>query len=382
MKRALIITCNDSYDYGTRTKYVEKVLLDQGYRVEHLISDFDHRNKKAYIAPHPGVIHYIHVPPYLKNMSFQRIWSHIRFGQQAKDFVMDGEYDLIYHCAPPNFTIMELSKCKRQRNFCLITEIGDMWPESIPVGVCLKKSLKIPFSIWSEMRDKYLYNSDIIIAECDLFRDKLKKNTAIEQIQTLYFCKEFIGNERVVSYKPGDEVILCYLGSINNIIDIDMIKKVLEYICKRTAVTLHIIGEGEKRRELIDAVKSAGAHVEFHGVLFDEQKKIEIFNQCHYALNIMKPEVFIGMTMKSLDYFSAGIPIINNIRGDIWEMVLRETIGFNISEKTIEQIANAIYELTPQMYNQMNASVRRTYNCFFSVDSFEHGLIKAINHCL
>ena len=44
---------------------------------------------------------------------------------------------------------------------------------------------------------------------------------------------------------------------------------------------------------------------------------MKIINQCHYALNIMKKDVCVGMTMKSLDYFSFGIPIVNNIEGDI-----------------------------------------------------------------
>ena len=35
----------------------------------------------------------------------------------------------------------------------------------------------------------------------------------------------------------------------------------------------------------------------------------------------MKQEVFVGLTMKSIDYFEAGLPIINNIHGDTWNIV-------------------------------------------------------------
>ena len=45
MKKALIVSCNDFYDYETRTKYVECYLNNKGYKVEHLISDFNHRTK-------------------------------------------------------------------------------------------------------------------------------------------------------------------------------------------------------------------------------------------------------------------------------------------------------------------------------------------------
>ena len=52
----------------------------------------------------------------------------------------------------------------------------------------------------------------------------------------------------------------------------------------------------------------------------------------------MKTTVNVGMTMKSLDYFSFGIPIINNIRGDISKLVQDENIGFNIEESNIKEV--------------------------------------------
>lgn len=368
MKKALIITCNDSYDYETRTRYVEMVLKEKGYTVEHLLSNFDHRTKKKYKADRQGVIHYIEVPVYSKNMSLQRIWSHIRFGRQVKKFVMERNYDLIYHCSPPNYTIKQLETCKNKKGFKLITEIGDMWPESIPIGNGLKRMLKIPFSIWSGLRDKHLENSDVIIAECDLFRDTLKTNTGIEDIQTLYFCKEYTGETRTISYKPGDSISLCYLGSINHIIDIDMIEKTIAEMKKMIPVTFHIIGEGENRKALIEATEQAGATVIFHGIVYDENEKKAIFNKCHYALNIMKPDVFVGMTMKSLDYYSAGLPIINNIGGDVWKMVETERNGFNISIESCADIVNKIVGLTGSQYQELCKSVKSTHHRHFSVE--------------
>ena len=64
-------------------------------------------------------------------------------------------------------------------------------------------------------------------------------------------------------------------------------------------------------------MKSAGAEVFYHGKVFDSKEKNRIFETCHYGLNIMKDSVFVGLTMKSMDYFE-GLPIINNIQGDTW----------------------------------------------------------------
>ncbi|WP_249869219.1 hypothetical protein [Oceanobacillus saliphilus] len=94
-------------------------------------------------------------------------------------------------------------------------------------------------------------------------------------------------------------------------------------------VTLHIIGDGEKKEELIDCAKLSGATVIYHGKIYDQNKKQQIFDCCHYGLNIMKDSVFVGLTMKSIDYFEAGLPIINNIRGDTWDLVEKHGIGIN-----------------------------------------------------
>lgn len=378
MPKALIITCNDSYDYGTRTRFVEQVLKEKGYLVEHLLSDFDHRSKKRYTAKHEGNIHYIHVPTYSKNISFRRIWSHFCFGKKVKKYVLNSEYDLIYHCAPPNYTIKELSWCKSKKSFSLITEVGDMWPESIPVGNTLKKILSIPFEVWSSLRDRYLFNSDIVISECDLFRETIQRKTGISNIQTLYFCKDYTGDNRTITYSLGHEIVLCYLGSINNIIDIEMIGKIIKTLKKNIPVKLHIIGDGENRQYLIETAEQNGANVVFHGSIYDEDKKKEIFDQCHYALNIMKSEVFVGMTMKSLDYFSAGLPMINNIGGDIWKMVDEEKVGYNINWSSVDKSVDSIIKTVDNEYRQIRENVRITHQKHFSIQHFEEQLNKYV----
>ena len=44
------------------------------------------------------------------------------------------------------------------------------------------------------------------------------------------------------------------------------------------------------------------------------------------------------MTIKSMDYFSMGVPIINNIKGDTWELVEKEKVGVNVKENYFEDL--------------------------------------------
>ena len=64
-------------------------------------------------------------------------------------------------------------------------------------------------------------------------------------------------------------------------------------------------------------------------------EKINILAPCDYALNIMKDNVSVGLTIKSIDYLSYGLPLINNIKGDTWKLINDEKIGLNICDGLI-----------------------------------------------
>lgn len=374
MKSAAIISCMDNYDYNTRTKYVSQFLSQNGFDVVFIVADFDHRNKRPYRADRDDEIKYIHVPKYKKNISLKRLWSHISFGKKVGIHVSHHKYDLVYYCAPPNCAIKELGKCKKQKDFMLITEIGDMWPETMPVSPMIKRLLHVPLSFWASLRDKNLILSDCVIAECNLFKEKIIENSHASRVETIYFCKTFRGRQKDVLYKPGDVLRLCYLGSVNNIIDIELICKLLRKLSAEVEVEFHIIGDGENRNQLIEAAGSSGAVIRHYGAVYDEDKKQEIFDHCHYALNIMKDTVCVGMTMKSLDYFSYGIPMINNIGADISEMIDKFHLGFNMGEDSLSICVSQILSTSEAAYKEMCENVKNSHARYFSVDVFERKL--------
>ena len=49
----------------------------------------------------------------------------------------------------------------------------------------------------------------------------------------------------------------------------------------------------------------------------------------------MKKSVCVGLTMKSIDYFEFGLPIINNIKGDTWNAVEEYGIGINYRRRDL-----------------------------------------------
>lgn len=365
MKKAVCISC--THHYNERLAPVENVLRGAGYECAYITSDFHHIRKQPHRVELP---HCTQIPtlPYTKNISLARIRSHMRFAKDAIKATEAMKPDLVYIEVPPNSLCREAARMKKRNpNITLIFDVFDMWPESFPSSK-LKKLLKLPFGIWGSFRNKSLHAADMVFTECDLFRNALQPYLKGVKNQTLYLCRPSATTEYCKSLPQQEDIHLCYLGSINNIIDIPAISALIAQVQALRPVVLHIIGDGETLEQFVSAVEQAGAKVEFHGSIYDNDKKQEIFDVCSFGLNIMKDSVYIGLTMKSLDYFAGGLPIINSIGGDTHRLVEERGIGINLNRDDPAVTAREMVALDAQAQLKMR---NNTLNCFHELFSEE-----------
>ena len=115
--------------------------------------------------------------------------------------------------------------------------------------------------------------------------------------------------------------------------------------------------------QLLQALRDAGAEVDWLGVVFDESRKHEVMSRCHFGFNLMKPDVCVGLTMKSVDYFRHDLPILNNIPADTAELVDREQVGLNVGEDTAVRVAAMTVEDCLRMRRTSAGSLTRTLTC-------------------
>lgn len=354
--KVTIINCFDTYEH--RVDLLVEYFIKRQDEVNVITSNFRHI-EKTIRQDQKDKFSYIEAKPYYKNLSYDRLSSHWKL---AKDIFLNLEQDidLLWVLVPPNSFVKRAAEYKRKNpKVKLIFDIIDMWPETMPIGGL---KTKFPINQWGKLRDDYLDEADYIVTECDLFQTRLPKKISKDKLSTIYLSREIKPSEnQIVSNLPENAIGLCYLGSINNIIDLDMIGKILMSISRKNKVVFHIIGGGEKKEQLLSRANTAKVEVIDHGKVYDKELKQAIFNQCHFGLNIMKPSVFVGLTMKSLDYFEAGLPIINNIVGDTWEFVEKHGIGINTKNGDV----NLNYY---QASNRDN--VRKFYETYFSYEEF------------
>lgn len=358
--KAVIVTPFDNYSYNVRIKYVEKYLMALGYDVKILSSDFDHREKKTYNLNRKR-LELIHVPEYKKNLSLDRMYSHYIFAKKVVARIKEINPDFIYGSIPPNFIVKFISEYKKKNpKVNLIYEVGDLWPETLPLSNYLKRLSYPILKTWGLLRDNYLNYGDGIIFECELFKNVLSKSLGETPGKTIYLCKE---NSRPDEFQPIISDVLCfvYIGSINNTIDVNLIIEFLNEVKLYRKVKLEIIGKGENLSNLHDSCKKYDIDYIDHGAIYDETIKCNILQHCQFGFNIMKESVAVGVTMKSLEYFHWGIGVINNIPADTADIISRDECGLNICKNDFKKAAKRIGTMTTLEIIRMMSNSRNVY---------------------
>ncbi|MBM6880005.1 hypothetical protein H6A09_04945 [[Clostridium] spiroforme] len=348
----IIVNCFDTYEH--RVDLLCSFFTNRGDNVKVYTSNFRHFEKTERIDNKENYI-YVKTNHYYRNISLKRLWSHYKLSKNIFKKLEKESIDLLWVLIPPNSFTKDAAKYKKKHQKTkLIFDVIDMWPETMPVY----KFENLPvIKTWKNLRNKWIDFADCVVTECDLYQEKLIDYVKESKMRTIYLAREiseYKGNPNL----SKDIISLCYLGSINNIIDIPTIGNIIKELRMKKPIILHIIGDGENRNKLIAVAERAGAKVIYHGKVYNQFEKLKIFDSCHFGLNIMKESVFVGLTMKSIDYFEAGLPIINNIKGDTWRMVEEYGIGFNFNKKIPDN-------------NFTRDDVRDFYEKIFSVGNFE-----------
>lgn len=371
MKKAVLISCFNWYE--KRLFFIRQELIKKGYDVVVLLSDYDHI-KKNVLENRFLECEYVSVPFYKKNISLTRAKSHFAFGHSINERLEEIKPDFIYALVPPNNVGYYCSRYKKNNpKTKLIIDVIDLWPESMTIPLLKYNVLAL---LWKKLRQRALLSADRVVLECDYYKQVLSADLVDEKTSVLRLFSEFkcsdliFADECQMTYRTqinNQKISFAYLGSLNSIIDYDAILAILNsLILLGFYVEFQIIGEGSERKRFIEKLKKIGVNVIYYGMIFDTSKKIQLLSHCDFAFNMMKNSVAVGLTMKSIDYFSIGLPIINTIKGDTWELVEAESIGFNFSG----DIDDFVVFCKEVDINVLRKNVRKMFFKYFTVESF------------
>lgn len=350
--------------YNVRTGKFVNDYIKKGYDVIYVTSDFDHMTKKRYYFNEYKNSKQLHVISYKKNLSISRILSHLIFSYKTFYMLLACKPELVYVEVPNNSLVKSSAKYKKINNAEIIVDVFDMWPESMPVKT---KNMIVNrgFNIWRNFRNKNLKFADQIWIECDYYRELLSAQKINLPMETKYLTLE--NAETSIETKVSeDEIDLCYLGSINNIIDISLIEKIVSELAKNKRTRIHIIGDGERKDEFLEILKQNSIEIIDHGKVYEIDKLQEIFNQCWFGINVLREDLAIGITMKSISYFRGGLPIINTVQGDTSRFVEECNIGINVDRHDVNSCVSRILNITKDDLACMKNNTRNLFEQKFA----------------
>lgn len=366
-----VVIVTNSTSYEPRAEKVGQFLQQYGHQVMWLESDFHHIEKKKLrreLAGHQ----YIDTVPYQKNMSVRRLYSHYDFSKKMWKTLENQTIDLLYVLIPSNSLLPAAVRLKKKLGAKLVIDMIDLWPESLPIKI-LEGSW--PIRVWKNLRDDYLPSADLILTECGLYQELLglKDNPNGTRAAVMYWPKEREAAGESRFWTETEELHLAYLGSINHIIDMDLIVDLLQRVDEKKKVRLHVIGDGENREAFLEKLKNRGIETEYYGIIYEEEEKRVLLDRCSFGINMMKEKVCVGLTMKSIDYFCYGLPLINNIPGDTWELVEQQGVGVNCGRKELHRCAEEIVRMSEGVQEKRQVA-RMLYERLFTKEAMEEVL--------
>lgn len=208
---------------------------------KNIVSDFSHIKKRKLNREEKERIHnpiFIQTISYKKNFSIRRIVSHIHFSICVLNVIKKNNPDKIYCRIPPNFLVFLLSKLKVDK---LVFDIYDLWPESMSFSLKPNFFTKKVFNLWRGLREKHISKADVVIVECDLFKGYV--NQIDETKLTTIYPNSFEDKmTKLVLIDPPmiGTLELCYIGTINNIVDLQSIESLLAILKRNTEFQIWI----------------------------------------------------------------------------------------------------------------------------------------------
>ena len=353
-KMAVISATNH---YNERAKEIINFHKNE-YDVTYVTSDFDHIRKERYKCNVENSVQ-LHVIAYYKNISVERIMSHILFSVKTLFLLMKIKPEKVYAEIPNNTLALTMSLYKLFSKCELIFDVFDMWPESFP-----NKSQNVLFKIamdgWRWTRNGFLKNADQVWIECDYYRELLALQGIDIPMQTHYLVKT--AKPLKMNFQIETEKMnIVYVGSINNVTDVNLIVDLLAKIQQKQDVVLHLVGAGETLDDLTKRLREKNVEVICYGIVYEQNELQCIFDKCSFAINIIKEDLAIGITMKSVTYFMGGMPILNTVPGDTEKFVKQENVGVNIYRENLDDSIDCILALSVEDVCQMKHNAVALY---------------------
>jgi glycosyltransferase involved in cell wall biosynthesis len=363
---------DEEYVRGRYT-YLAERLGETNHNVKWISSYFHHGSKryrkksirKTYSVKNVEICK-IWAPYYFKNIGLKRLYNDYYISKRIIWELINSKnkIDLIIASTSPIILPNKISEYGKRHGIKVIIDVQDAYP----------------FNLLSLVNKKFYNVARLFLFPVEYYARNTLANAAavtslsktrLKQVLLLIPNKKKMAKAIYLNYKgtpsykgkknDTKKIKLVYIGALGKFYDFKTVFYTLRKLAeKKIEYSLDIIGEGPERKfyELL-AKKTKLDFIKFHGFInFNDAKNI-IENSDIGLVPIRKgwPPCIPN---KPIDYFGLGIPILNSVEGELWDMVNQYDLGYNYQPGNVDEMINVMLKIISEKH-LLNS---KGYNCY------------------
>jgi len=337
-----------------RISTIYRLLKEEGAEVEMITTGFNHRKKQKHNpGQHPADITFLPVPGYKKNVGFRRLYSHLVFAIRLRNYLKKLTYRpaKVYCLVPAVSAGWACNRYCRKNKIPFVVDVIDLWPESFIILSSHKKILRLITFPWKRMAEKVYQSADLLFAgsvEYARYAQKFNRKTKAIPVYLgtdMQEYKTLLSSATVKINKPKQQKWICFGGMLGNSYDIELILESFKKLTEQLTgdFKLVFIGDGQERDKILQFKNKYTLNIEVTGFL-SYAGYMKYLSTSDIALNSFKEGSEVAYSYKFNDYITAGVPVLNNLKGETADLITRYNIGRNF-DHSVDALYGRLREL-------------------------------------
>ncbi|HSJ97733.1 MAG TPA: glycosyltransferase family 4 protein [Myxococcota bacterium] len=346
-------------DMGGGTRHIElgRELATLGWDVRIAASDF-HLHRRTYLRRRnaedrqvvaerlDGVeVDWLWASPYTSN-DLRRVGNWLTFARSLAAHHFEQPPDLVIGSTPHLFAALAALRVARRLGVPFVLEVRDLWPESLAVGGAARG---VGYAALAAIANRLYRRADHIIVlargVADYLVERGVPRSRLSVVPNGADVAMYAAAGRVNGH-PGMRLV--YAGAHGPANGLDAVLDAAKELRDDGGIDFLLVGDGPSRQ----ALRARAQHEGLSNVHFEEpvakSAMPDLLARCDVGLMVLKdvPLFAFGVSPnKIFDYWSAGLPVVCNVAGEVAEWVRESGGGVQAADGSGAALAEAVRQL-------------------------------------
>ena len=398
--------CDDELVRPMRAMNLANALVENGYYVVLWSSSFYHQEKRHRSSIFKKIqinsnleIRLIPSPGYKRNISFSRLFDHLRLSMNLKKELNLQSVipDAAFVGYPPIETAAVMIRWLSKRHVPTLLDVKDQWPSLLVQSApkITRPLARLVLSPYYFVARRAMHQATGICAMSDSFLNwavsfagrglnKFDRVVPLTSPKTridealLTFARQWWSAHGV---KTDKKCRIMFVGSFSRAFDFDAVFVAAgDLIEKRIDCEFVLCGDGD----LAETLKAKAENYPNVSIIsWIDRAKIVALAECSSAVVAPyknTPDFIASIPNKVIDAMLLGLPLLSPLQGEVEKLISIDNVGLSYGSESGRSLAECIIKLVdkPVLIQEFSGNAKRLYDDKFSFDNVYGGLVSHI----